>query len=151
MKKVISLFIVLALMFCITACGKTNPVKMEKSAEPTQSTMPLYQYNSEEKYERMNVAIDFEGIFVDTFADVTIDYYDNEIACIDIQNPTVLAFDTTKAEKSGLAVISGDTVNDTLYILDKLKSKMDNDSDIAEIEELIDKYSSTVIYGYCPT
>lgn len=150
MKKVISLFIVLAIMFCITACGKTNPVKVE---EPTKEvdTEVFIKCNSDKKYERMNVAIDFDGIYVDTFADVTLSYYDNELACIDIENPTVLAFDTTKAEKSGLAVISGDTVNDTLYILDKLKSKMDNDSDIAEIEELIDKYSSTVIYGYCPT
>ena len=150
MKKVISIFIVLALMFCVTACGKTNPVKVE---EPTKevNTEVFIKCNSEEKYERMNVAIDFDGIYVDTFADVTLSYYDDELACIDIENPTVLAFDTTKAEKSGLAVISGDTVNDTLYILDKLKSKMDNDSDIAEIEELIDKYSSTVIYGYCPT
>lgn len=150
MKKVISLFIVLALMFYVTACGKTNPVKVE---EPTKEvdTEVFIKCNSEEKYERMNVSIDFDGFFVDTFADVTLSYYDNELACIDIENPTVLAFDTTKAEKSGLAVISGDTVNDTFYILDKLKSKMDNDSDIAEIEELIDKYSSTVIYGYCPT
>lgn len=150
MKKVISLFIVLAIMFCITACGKTNPVKVE---EPTKEvdTEVFIKCNSDKKYERMNVAIDFDGIYVDTFADVTLSYYDNELACIDIENPTVLAFDTTKAEKSGLAVISGDTVNDTLYILDKLKSKMDNDSDIAEIEELIDKYNSTVIYGYCPT
>lgn len=114
--------------------------------------------NSNEQIEKANdVVVDIktpDGSYYSTFSDVEIDYYNDEISNIFINNNTILAFSVSDNYDGGVYIIQGKD-------FDKIKSNMElakeylKNNNIETAQRLIDEATNLTeqyfVYDYCPT
>jgi len=149
MKKLISILMCIVLCFAFAGCsGKTDD---------TNTTVEETEYSpySEEKYER--IMVDFatnDNGFYSLYADVTLGYYENELAEVFIENPALLAFKVSDIYSGGVCLIDG---VDITLLINKLNLAQEaiNNNDLESAKEYIANVLEFIknqpIYDYCPT
>lgn len=106
MKRIVQLFICLAIVFALTSCG--------------QQTVPAGSETPEERSERyeqvcVDIGVNEDGYY-GLMADVEINYYGKELEYIYIDDPALLAF-CVSSERGGVWLIDLEKGN---QIIDEL-------------------------------
>lgn len=134
MKRIVQLFICLAIVFVLTSCGQqTITVESEKSEERL------------ERYEQVCVDIGVnEDGYYGLLADVEINYSGKELGYIYIDDPTLLAF-CVSSERGGVWLIDlekGSQIIDELTEISKALREAGLTEYSSRINAIIEKIAS---------
>ena len=126
-KTVISLL--LALIMC--GCQKSNVNAPKTTEEDTQQSFE-------------NICVDVynsDGAYFSTMANAKLDYSEQELACIYIENPTVLAFRVADSYPNGVGVID---VTDLQDIKQKIADYLNTNKTDRQTKELLSYISDQI-------
>ena len=132
--------ILLALLFVMTliGCQKTTSPTVDTTETPTEETSSdlLNDLPDErtEEYEAICVDISDNGGYYALMSNVAIDYYQNKIVAIYIEEPAVLAFKVPDKYTNGVGTIDG---NKVLEMTDKINGYLNTNEVDKETHELL--------------
>ena len=126
MKKIISIILFLILTVNISGCKAEE--KKQKEPEETEKT---------EQYEHVCVDVSGEGGYYALTAKARLEYYENELVSIFVNDPTLLAFKIPDQYTNGVGVIDG---NDVKAIVDNINTHLTT----TEVDEKTEKLLSYI-------
>ncbi len=107
MKKRISIVLLIFLIPILFGCQKAEELPCEMTPEINEKE----QTKQPEQYKHICVDIsDDDGGFYALMADTKLEYYEDEIVNIFIENPTLLAFKVPDQYTNGVGIIDGNNI-----------------------------------------
>lgn len=114
MKRFIGILLVLLLVMVLMGCQKATTPTIDTSIETSPDLGDTLTGERSEEYDHIIVDIADNGGYYCLMSKATIEYYDEKIANIFLDEPAVLAFQVPKEYADGVGIVDGTAVLDLI-------------------------------------
>jgi len=125
-KRILSLLFAVLLVMALAGCSTSEDVPEAADGDRTEQFSQVC----------VDVGTDDGGYYA-MFSDGEIGYYQDEIAYIYLNDPTLIAFNVSDVYDGGVCTISGAEMAAIIEMLEAVKSMTEDDAVIEKINEVI--------------